>query len=212
MGSAPSSDAQNDEALFYATAHGDSEAVTELIAAAANVNHIQRDQDMATPAIAAAQEGNKECLRLLLEQPTLEIDRADQWGYAPCHMACKWGHPECLSLILAAGADPSCRTKDGATACHVAAEHDQVECLRSLVAAGANVELLCHGSTPYDVAVESGSEACIEYLEHVLCRPVTGMAVRRSARSTGVASVSKTKRVLSHLATSRAASVSLHST
>jgi hypothetical protein len=165
MGAGPSAEAQGDEALWYAAAHGDIEELRLRIASAGNVNHIQRDQDSATPAIAAAQEGALDCLQLLLEQPTLEIDRADQWGYTPCHTACKWGHVDCLQLLLDARADHSRRTKDGATALHIAAEHDHVGCLKLLVPSGADTTLVWHGATPYDVAVASQSELCVEYLD-----------------------------------------------
>ena len=166
MGATSSTDAENDEALFYAAAHGDDALVAELLERAANVNHIQRDQDFSTPCVVAAQEGNSGCLKLLLAHHTCECDRADQYGFTPCAMAAKWGHLDCLQLLLASGANPTLRTKDGATTCHLAAEYDRIDCLRALVAAGVSVEEPHRGRTPYEVAVEQASEACIEFLEH----------------------------------------------
>lgn len=171
MGNSASAEAEADEALFWAAAHSDAEALAALVAQSANVNHVQREQDGATPCVAACQEGSAECLALLLAHPAIEYDRADQLGYTPCHAAAQWGHANCLRLLLQAGADFRKVNCAGATPAHVAAEHDHVECLRLLVAAGAPTEPTrkSHdGATVYDVAVQSQSDDCVAFLEHLV--------------------------------------------
>lgn len=161
MGGGGSREAQElaDSSLWYAAAHGDEERLAELIEDAANVNHRERDQDNATPAIAAATEGLLACLLLLLRVPTCEVDAGDDWGYAPCHYAARQGHGACLQALLDAGAQPDRRAKDGATPAHLAAEHDHVECLAACLAAGADPEARTHAGLSVAAAAAAGG-AC----------------------------------------------------
>ena len=59
-------DIANDEALFNACEYGDEDALAALLRdTIANVNHVDREQDGATPLIVAAAEGHAGCLRQL---------------------------------------------------------------------------------------------------------------------------------------------------
>ena len=158
-------DAQNDEALWAACAYGDEEALATLIAEAANVNHINKDEGGSTPILAAVQEGSVGILRQLLAHPAIEVHRADAAGMTPCHMACWWDRAECLQMLLEAGADPCRRTKGGFSAAHVAAERDNVECLRVLLEWETPSFWDGDGVTVRDAAVAAGSEACIGLLD-----------------------------------------------
>ena len=84
MGSANSTEedddpVNDDEALFEAAQHGDEEEVARLLEAMANVNHLMLDLDWQTPVFVAAQEGNIECLKLLLAARNCDPDRADRF-------------------------------------------------------------------------------------------------------------------------------------
>ena len=100
---------RGDDALLEAVADGDAEATAALIAEGANVNHLSAEHDWATPTIVAAQEGALECLKLLLEVPHVEFNRADKFGFTASHMAAHWDRADCLQLLLEAGANASLR-------------------------------------------------------------------------------------------------------
>ena len=59
-------------------------------------------QDGATPAYMAAQEGQADCLRLLLEAGC-DKDNANDYGATPAFMAAQEGHADCLRLLEEAG-------------------------------------------------------------------------------------------------------------
>ncbi len=157
-----------DEALYHAAAYGDEQALAELIdEKQANVNHIMLDENKATPTIAAAQEGQVRCLARLLETPHCEFERADKWGLAPVHYAARAGHADCLTALLAAGADAAAAARDGATPAHLAAERDEVGCLALLLQHGwRNVSMRTRaGKTPLETAIENGSDRCVRLLQ-----------------------------------------------
>lgn len=61
----------------------------------------------------AAKDGDSATLaQLINEQPDL-INQTTQRGWTPLHVASFMGHLDCISLLLAAGADVHARTTDG---------------------------------------------------------------------------------------------------
>ena len=127
--------AADDEALLYAVALNDEEEVARLIDRDANINHISKDaeHDRATPCILAVQDDALGCLQLLLECSDLEYDRGDQWGLTPLHHGARLGREACVDALLAAGADPAIRARDGSTPLHQAVSNDHAACARLLL-------------------------------------------------------------------------------
>ena len=167
-GEASRHDAENDEALFYAAAHGDEEEVVRLVDEAANVNHRMREQDGATPLMAACQEGAVACVRIILSSPTCDWAITDSWGMSATHYAARWGRSDCMAALIEAGVSIGDRAKDGATAAHFAAEHGHHDLLECLLAAGADLEArTTAGQTVTEVAAISGSETCLNLLHNV---------------------------------------------
>ena len=78
---------------------------------------------------------------------------------SPLYVAAKKGHPECVQLLLEAGADPEYKDKEGQTATHAAAANGRVKCLRILVENGADMNAHDNsGNTPIHIA-------CIKYVK-----------------------------------------------
>ena len=161
-------DIANDEALFNACEYGDEDALAALLRdTIANVNHVDREQDGATPLIVAAAEGHAGCIRQMIATGNARLDFPDKFGMTPLHTAAHWDRAEVVEVLCAAGADTSLRDQPGRTPAHIAAERDNEASLRVLVVAhGARVDATNKaGQTVYDVAAANGADGCVALLE-----------------------------------------------
>jgi len=68
-----------------------------------------------TLATLANDEGEA-CMDVLLSSPTIDLGTKDVTGFTALHLAAASKNPGCVRRLLAAGADPNLRTKDGDTA------------------------------------------------------------------------------------------------
>ncbi len=94
-----------------------------------------------TPLFLAADEGNIDCVKLLLEAEGININQADKDNETPLYRAAKNGHTECVRLLLAAkGINVNQANEDNETPLYCAANEGHTECVRLLLAAeGINV-------------------------------------------------------------------------
>ncbi|CAH1187227.1 unnamed protein product [Phyllotreta striolata] len=86
----------------------------------------------------AADLGNAECLRHLLDAKNARVDsKTKEHQYTPLHLAAMGGHAECQEMLIERGAD--CNEKDhrGQTPLHFAARTQNVDCLELLLGKGA---------------------------------------------------------------------------
>jgi ankyrin repeat protein/serine/threonine protein kinase len=153
-------------ALDCAAMQGGSEIAARLLAAGAGVNGLP--EAPATPLFAAARLGRPAVLALLLEHGADPDAGSKPLGITPLMMAAGGialknasaaevpaGAPvpphgtdgdylECLKLLLAGGALPQARARDGSTALHVAADHNQPAALLLLLDAGLDPDVPDH--------------------------------------------------------------------
>jgi ankyrin repeat protein len=66
-------------------------------------------------------------VKLLLNQPGIELDTICIDNDTPLMLAAKKGAPEIVALLLAAGADPNVKNKNGETAISLTANHPQIQ-------------------------------------------------------------------------------------
>ena len=79
--------------------------------------------------------------------------------------AVKSGCVDCVSVLLAAGAQVDAKDNGGKTALMEAASHVRVDCIRALLAAGAQVDAKDDGGwTAHSIAVGAGHAACARVL------------------------------------------------
>ena len=90
----------------------------------------------ATLAHVATRRGDLEALQAVVEADSFLCRTGDVHGATPLHVCAYHGRLECLSLLLAAGGDPSQRDFDGATPVHFAAASGHQSCLKALVEEG----------------------------------------------------------------------------
>ncbi|KAK6346840.1 hypothetical protein TWF696_006947 [Orbilia brochopaga] len=107
-----------------------------------------------TALMYAAENGHKECVKLILYQTFLHLNNQDLEGNSALKLAAKRGHCEIVKLLLEKGADADKPDMHDATALHDAAAAGYDDTVRLLLERGANINH--HNSdvqTPLDVAV-----------------------------------------------------------
>ena len=68
----------------------------------------------------AARGGHKEIVKVLLDQPAVEVDAKDNSGKTALHFACSEGHRKVCKILLNFGADIKAISADKTTPLHSA--------------------------------------------------------------------------------------------
>jgi ankyrin repeat protein len=118
---------------------------------------------------------------LITSNASIEAIKADLWdnrdveGYVnakenietqPLHYAAYQNNPECIKLLLEAGANVNAKDDYGSTPLNIAAWIGELECVKCLLAAGADINLTNkYRHTAADVAREYGHHECLALLE-----------------------------------------------
>lgn len=101
-------------------------------------------------AIAAADEGNLEALKMLLAHGGFDIDETVMWWYpfditkdepeeskgTALYRACRQGHVECAALLLEHGADPKAKDLGGVSCLQIAREREHEDVVELLLSKG----------------------------------------------------------------------------
>ncbi len=146
---------QYDATLCIAAHYGDSEKVRLLLAAGADVN--KDDEYGRTPLCEAINEGQTECLKLLLAAPEIDVNKANARGNAPLRSAAASGRTDYVRLLLAA---PGI-TVNNSESLYMAALNGHTECVRLLLEVpGIDV----NRSTPLCSAANNGHVECVKLL------------------------------------------------
>jgi ankyrin repeat protein len=120
------------QSLFLAATKGHLGAVEACLAQGANLN--QPNKDGFAPLNAATCNGHTEIVKLLLEQPSIEINQPDKYGYTPLTNAAAIGHTEIVKLLLKQpGIEINQPDKDGATPLAYAARYGHTEAMSLLL-------------------------------------------------------------------------------
>jgi ankyrin repeat protein len=120
------------QSLFLAATKGHLGAVEACLAQGANLN--QPNKDGFAPLNAATCNGHTEIVKLLLEQPSIEINQPDKYGYTPLTNAAAIGHTEIVKLLLKQpGIEINQPDKDGATPLAYAAAIGHTEIVKLLL-------------------------------------------------------------------------------
>ena len=149
-----------DTALVYASANGEIDKVTILLAMGARVD--AREQGF-TPILVAAQLGHKEVCELLLATGKADVKETTPDGCTPLLKAAEKGHTEVCELLLTNGSDLEER-KPGIldTALHCAAINGHQSLLDLLLSHKADVNSRNRiGFTPLHYASQDGHLASV---------------------------------------------------
>ena len=118
-----------------------------------------------TALIRAAQFGNVDCLRTLLDARA-DIDAPHlATRKTALHLAAQNGHADCVEALLGAGAAVDAPSRDGSTPLVIAAEFGSLACVRALLRAGAEVNRRTEdGTTAVALAAKGGHAECVRAL------------------------------------------------
>ena len=114
-----------DRELYTACAKGQNAKVVALIAAGADVAHVDPTYGY-TPLHAAAEAGHLDCLNTLIQARRScsdpGADARDEHGQTGLMIASYQGHVEVVQMLLAAGAEPRLSNTEGTTAAQFAGD------------------------------------------------------------------------------------------
>ena len=77
-------------------------------------------QSKVYPLLSAAAKGSPEMVKLVLQNPNLDIDIRNEAGVNAFWIACMFGHGQVMSLLANAGLDIMCVNNQGVNVLHLA--------------------------------------------------------------------------------------------
>ncbi|KZC14097.1 PREDICTED: ankyrin repeat domain-containing protein 49-like [Dufourea novaeangliae] len=121
---------------------------------------VEADRDAKEPdaqeILHAAEKGNLEEVKKLVQRNPRLLECTDKDGYTPLHRACYGNHVEVVEYLLHAGAQIDAKTMDGWQPLHSACCWNNVECAAVLIAYGADINAKSKGDqTPLHLACAS---------------------------------------------------------
>jgi len=140
--------------LMFAAEAGHAAVVALLLAHGAEVE--RRDHNGERALLRAAQQGQAETLRLLLEAGAAPDSSDDPYGGSPLIEASRHGHVAAARLLLEAGADPRWQSDSGWTPLYAATQSGSAELVALLLAAGAETnpaDARAHATPLHDAAL-----------------------------------------------------------
>lgn len=93
------------------------------------------------------------------------INKKDDDGNTPLHIACWYGHTKCVKFLVESGATLNEKNDDGATPIHYACGGCHTECVKFLIENGVHVSVKNnYDTTPLHYACEFGLLECVKIL------------------------------------------------
>ncbi|XP_051848792.1 ankyrin repeat domain-containing protein 35 isoform X2 [Antechinus flavipes] len=118
----------------------------------------RRDQKL----LEAVQRGDVSRVAALASRKNARPTKLDSHGQSPFHLAASKGLTECLSVLLANGAEINSKNEDGSTALHLATISCQPQCVKVLLQHGANEDAVDgENRSPLHWAASSGCASSV---------------------------------------------------
>ncbi|KAL8626996.1 hypothetical protein Q9189_007311 [Teloschistes chrysophthalmus] len=175
--------------LYYAALLGLRGVAKSLLEDGADVN--VSGGRYGSPILAAVVGGEGKLVDLLLQHGADAHSKFanEIKGGSAVHLAVERGQPECLLLLLRAGADPGIRNSDGEQALHLAAKQGNVKLTRLLLQRGADFDSPTHDErhhTALDIAAERLNVPLVDLLlaHRATGRPTGGFLIEKNGTGT----------------------------
>ncbi|XP_023390603.1 ankyrin repeat domain-containing protein 35 [Pteropus vampyrus] len=118
----------------------------------------RRDQKL----LEAVQRGDVGRVAALASRKSARPTKLDSNGQSPFHLAASKGLTECLTILIANGADINSKNEDGSTALHLATISCQPQCVKVLLQHGANEDAVdAENRSPLHWAASSGCASSV---------------------------------------------------
>ncbi|XP_037355092.1 ankyrin repeat domain-containing protein 35 [Talpa occidentalis] len=118
----------------------------------------RRDQKL----LEAVQRGDVGRVAALASRKSSRPTKLNSNGQSPFHLAASKGLTECLTVLLANGADINSKNEDGSTALHLATISCQPQCVKVLLQHGANEDAVdVENRSPLHWAASSGCASSV---------------------------------------------------
>uniref|UniRef100_A0A8C5JWJ5 Ankyrin repeat domain 35 n=1 Tax=Jaculus jaculus TaxID=51337 RepID=A0A8C5JWJ5_JACJA len=118
----------------------------------------RRDQKL----LEAVQRGDVGRVAALASRKSARPTKLNSNGQSPFHLAASKGLTECLTILLANGADINSKNEDGSTALHLATISCQPQCVKVLLQHGANEDAVdAENRSPLHWAASSGCASSV---------------------------------------------------
>ncbi|XP_021543813.1 ankyrin repeat domain-containing protein 35 isoform X1 [Neomonachus schauinslandi] len=118
----------------------------------------RRDQKL----LEAVQRGDVGRVAALASRKSARPTKLNLNGQSPFHLAASKGLTECLTILLANGADINSKNEDGSTALHLATISCQPQCVKVLLQHGANEDAVdAENRSPLHWAASSGCASSV---------------------------------------------------
>nr|XP_023396813.1 ankyrin repeat domain-containing protein 35 [Loxodonta africana] len=112
--------------------------------------------------LEAVQRGDVGRVAALASRKSARPTKLDSNGQSPFHLAASKGLTECLTILLANGADINSKNEDGSTALHLATISCQPQCVKVLLQHGANEDAVdAENRSPLHWAASSGCASSV---------------------------------------------------
>ncbi|XP_060057983.1 ankyrin repeat domain-containing protein 35 [Erinaceus europaeus] len=112
--------------------------------------------------LEAVQRGDVGRVAALASRKSARPTKLDPNGQSPFHLAASKGLTECLTILLANGADINSKNEDGSTALHLATISCQPQCVKVLLQHGANEDAVdAENRSPLHWAASSGCASSV---------------------------------------------------
>ncbi|XP_032124816.1 ankyrin repeat domain-containing protein 35 [Sapajus apella] len=118
----------------------------------------RRDQKL----LEAVQRGDVARVAALASRKSARPTKPNSNGQSPFHLAASKGLTECLTILLANGADVNSKNEDGSSALHLATISCQPQCVKVLLQHGANEDAVdAENRSPLHWAASSGCASSV---------------------------------------------------
>ncbi|WMT84150.1 ankyrin repeat domain-containing protein [Wolbachia endosymbiont of Listronotus oregonensis] len=159
-----------------------------LIAKGANID--TKDEDSSTLLYSAAEIGDLDRIRFLLDNGSNIESKNGEYQATPLHGAVANYRLDAVKLLLSHDANVNAEDKGHWTPLHYAAGTDRLDIVKSLVDAGANLGAKGnYGKTPLDIAKDKGHSSIVNYLKERLEEERSARRERRHLPSESLNSV-----------------------
>ena len=185
-------------ALHYVARSGDVALTRKVLELGADVDSVSSEGIEGTPLHYSLQNGASEIVSLLLDHDASTEARTKQ-GNTPFLLACSWGQPSCLRILLERGAQAGVQNESAESGLHMAALNGHANVLQILLEAPPALAFLDvpneYGNTPLMCALLRGhTVACKVLLDHgartdvvnTIARPPLHVAIEFGEMEIGV--------------------------